>query len=114
VSPVSADAGTYPNGKVPFIATGTYSTSPITVTPLQANWGAASEQVVNDVEVLASTTAISIDTSGVAQCAAGASGTFAVGAWVPAPPGPVCNVIGGPFNETTCPVFQATAQLTCP
>ena len=114
VAPTSADAQSYPNGKVPFVATGNYNASPMTVAPLQANWGAASQQLINGLEVLNPTTEVSIDAQGVAQCTAAASGTYVVGAWVPAPSKGVCNVEGGPFNETTCPVLQATAQLTCP
>ena len=41
VSPATADAQNYPNGQVPFVATGYYNSAPGTVTPLQANWGAA-------------------------------------------------------------------------
>src|ERR1035438_8321612 len=41
VSPATADAQNYPNGQVPFVATGYYNLAPATVTPLQANWGAA-------------------------------------------------------------------------
>jgi len=114
VTPTSADAQNYPNGKVPFVATGHYNASPMTVTPLPANWGAASQQLFNGTEVLSATTEVSVDTQGVAQCTASASGTYVVGAWVPAPSKGVCLVVGGPFNETTCPVFEATAQLTCP
>lgn len=114
VTPASADAQSYPNGKVPFVATGNYSASPMTVTPLQANWGAASQQLINGTEVLSPTTEVSVDAQGVAQCTAVASGTYVVGAWVPSPSKAMCNVVGGPFNETACPVLQATAQLTCP
>jgi hypothetical protein len=114
VAPTSADAQSYPNGKVPFVATANYNVSPMTVTPLQANWGAASQQLINGTEVLSATTEVSVDAQGTAQCAAGASGTYVVGAWVPEPSKAMCNVIGGPFNETACPVLEATAQLTCP
>jgi len=41
VNPATADAQSYPNGQVPFVATGYYNSAPATVTPLQANWGAA-------------------------------------------------------------------------
>lgn len=114
VVPTSADAQSYPNGRVPFVATGNYNASPMTVTPLQANWGAASQQLINGTEVLSPTTDVSVDAHGVAQCTATASGTYAIGAWVASPSKAMCNVVGGPFNETTCPVLQATAQLTCP
>src|SRR5580692_7731252 len=65
VSPTSADAQNYPNGQVQFTAAGTYNTSPVTVTPLQASWGVA----LNG----APTTGVSVSSDGVAQCAAGAA-----------------------------------------
>jgi len=113
VSPTSADAQNYPGGQVPFVATGMYSTAPTKVT-VQANWGAASEQLVNGVEVLTATTDVSVDSKGVAQCGVSATGIYVIGAWVPAGTQAICNVIGGPFNINTCPAFQGTAQLTCP
>jgi len=113
VSPASADAQNYPGGKVPFVATGHYNMGPTTVTPLQANWSVLSEQVLNGVKTLLPTTDVSVDTNGVAQCAAGASGTYAVGAWVETnPSGAVCQVIG-PFGAP-CNSVLGTAQLTCP
>jgi len=114
VSPPSADAQNYPDGKVPFVATGTYNVSPMTVAPLQANWGAASIQLVDGTEELASTDEVRVDRNGVAQCAAGASGTYSLGAWVAVPSKAQCTVIGGPFNETACPALLTTAKLTCP
>ena len=50
VGPASADAQDFPNGQVPFVATGSYNSAPMTVTPLQANWAAQSEQMVNGIE----------------------------------------------------------------
>jgi hypothetical protein len=38
VSPLTADAQNYPNGEVPFIATGTYTSPPVTLTALAATW----------------------------------------------------------------------------
>jgi len=114
LSPTSADAKDYPGGKVPFVATGGYSTPPKTVTPIQANWGAASQQIWNGSIVLNPTTDVIVSTNGTAQCSANAYGTYVIGAWVAVPSSGVCNVIGGPFNETACPVLQATADLTCP
>ena len=76
LSPASADAQTYPNGQVPFVATGYYNVAPTTVTPLQANWGAASGS-------LPANGAVTLDANGVAQCSAGASGTYTIaGGWM--------------------------------
>src|SRR5580693_4317565 len=68
LSPATADARDYPGGQVQFTATGFYTTNPETVTPLIAGgWGSCYDN--------ASTTAISVSQSGVAQCASGAVGT---------------------------------------
>jgi hypothetical protein len=107
VSPASADAQNYPNGKVPFVATGHYNSAPATVTPLQANWGAASSSVPADG-------AVTIGSNGVAQCNAGATGTYTIGAWVNlsvngTPPCP-----SFPFGAASCNYVLGTAKLTCP
>lgn len=116
VNPASADAKDYPSGQVPFLATGHYNSPPTTVTPLQANWAAVSEQIVNGVLTLGPvTTAVSIDHTGVAQCAAGAAGTYAVIAWdLQDPTLKVTCASMTDFGEPGCNAAQATAQLTCP
>jgi hypothetical protein len=109
VAPAVADAQDYPDGNVPFIATGTYETPPITVSPVQANW------VVVD-PLGGKATDVSISGGGVAHCGSGAVGTFMVGAWVllfPGPPKAVCNVVtvfGNPCGDSALGI----AQLTCP
>ena len=103
LAPAVADAQDYPNGEVPFVATGYYTNPPRTVTPLSAFWGTCYEN--------GSTTEISVTSAGVAKCAPGAVGTFTV--WADDPPNPsvVCLAItacgGGCF-------IAGTAQLTCP
>src|SRR5215831_7618685 len=78
VSPATAQAQSYLNGQVPFVATGYYNSAPTAVTPLQANWGAAAgNEPANG--------AVTVDSNGMAQCAAGVSGTYSVGAWVNLP-----------------------------
>jgi len=116
VSPTSADAQNYPGGKIPFAATGHYNTAPMTVSPLKANWNPYAEQIWNgSVTYVPANGAISVDSSGVAQCAATASGTYAVLAWTIQDP----NLSGGcgsmnSFGEPGCNVVQGMAQLTCP
>ena len=115
VGPTSADAQNYPNGEVPFVATGYYNSSPTTVTPLQANWGAALWRIENGTMV-PTNGAVAVDTSGVAQCAANASGTYSIAASVQLPysgPPPPCPP---PMysNMPSCPYVVGTAQLTCP
>jgi hypothetical protein len=104
VSPSSADAS-----QVQFLATGTYSSPPVTVGPLQANWVVIQPSGGQATEV-------SINANGFAQCAAGASGIYSVGAWVtlfPGPPAGLCNVVS-PFGNPCGDSVLGTAQLTCP
>jgi hypothetical protein len=107
LSPSTADAQNFPNGQVQFTATGTYNTAPISVTPLTANWSA----VLNGE---ASNAAVSVDSNGLAQCNAGASGVYSIGAWDVTHPTvkTTCTVIG-PYGDP-CNSTLGTAQLTCP
>jgi hypothetical protein len=103
ISPSSAQAKGYPNGEVPFVATGHYNTDPMTVTPLQATWGAS----VYPAKIA------TVTQSGLATCTQGISGTTVVEAWVAAPPGtPVCNTIDSAGRP--CGAIGAAANLTCP
>ncbi len=106
LAPVSANAQDYANGQVAFVATGHYSTAPLTVSPLSANWGACYQ--------FAATSAVSVTSSGLAQCASGATGSYTVWANQPAdlPPG-----VYSCTAETACGggcTVQGSAQLTCP
>jgi len=103
LNPAIADAQDYAQGQVQFIATGYYNTSPLAVTPLSASWGTCSQG--------ASTSAITVTSGGLAQCATGAVGTYTVwaedfpfsggGCGATTPCGGGCFVVG-------------SAQLTCP
>ncbi|MFZ0762162.1 MAG: hypothetical protein WAM69_19610 [Candidatus Sulfotelmatobacter sp.] len=109
ISPSFADAQDYPNGQVPFVAAGTYATSPVLVTSLPATW------VVIDQDGDRSTD-VSINANGLAQCTSGSPGVYTIGAWVtlfPGPPKAVCNVVG-PFGNPCGDSVLGTAQLTCP
>lgn len=96
--PTVADPQQYPDGQVPFVAVGVYTTQPSpALIRSGVIWGVCqNEQTTSDVTVA----------KGVAKCAAGASGTYTV--WATA--NPICNVIGpcGACGPT------GTAQLTCP
>jgi hypothetical protein len=103
LSPVTADAENYPNGQVPFTATGRYVNPPYTVTPQSATWVACQQNGPI-------TTEVSLTQGGVAQCAIGAAGTYSINAWDADKIEPcainacgilVCAIVG-------------TAQLTCP
>ena len=107
ITPVIADAQSYPNGQVQFVASGHYPTAPTTVTPLSATWGVCYQ--------FAPTTAISVSSQGLAQCAGGPAGTYTVWANDPLPAGgsgvyscPAATACGGGCT------LEATAQLTCP
>lgn len=107
VSPATAQAQSYPNGQVPFVATGYYNSAPMTVTPLQANWGAAAG-------TLPANGAVTVDSNGMAQCAAGVSGTYSIGAWVNLPVNgtPPCPSFA--YGAASCNHVLGTAKLTCP
>jgi hypothetical protein len=98
--PATADAQNYPNGEVQFIPGGTYNTEPKYVSPLKTyGWGSCQGGVPTDDVVVSQT--------GVAKCAAGASGVYSVYTSVATQ----CNVVG-PCG-TGCMV-SGYAQLTCP
>jgi len=107
ISPTSADGQDYPNGQVQFVATGHFKTDPLIVTPLSANWGVCEFPFTP-------TSAISVTSTGLAQCASGSVGTYTVWANDPMPLGsgaincPAMGACGG-----GC-VIEATAKLTCP
>jgi hypothetical protein len=66
-TPASADAKNFPNGRVQFTPTGTYNTSPKTVTPLPVTaWLASSSAIAT------------IDPNGVAECVPGQVGTVQI------------------------------------
>jgi hypothetical protein len=99
VCPAVADAKDSPTGEVDFAAIGSFLSGPSPALPTQVIWGAC--------QANAPTTGVTVNSSGVAHCASGASGTYTV--W--ATGGPVlCNVVGpcGACGKT------GTAQLTCP
>jgi hypothetical protein len=107
LSPASADAQNYPNGQVQFTATGTFATMPSPVTPLPVTWNTCN---VNGQPQ------ISVSTTGVAQCNAGAVGTFVVEATgTQNLDGGQCLAIMacGSAGED-CEGIHTTAQLTCP
>jgi hypothetical protein len=63
-NPAKADAKNFPNGRVQFVATGTYNKPPITVTPQPVTAWAASPSTV-----------ATIDQGGIVQCWPGQVGT---------------------------------------
>lgn len=99
VNPPSADAQNYPDGEVPFEATGNYINPTRKITPQAAAWVACGQN--------APTNDASVNSSGVAQCASGAKGTYQINAYVMTN----CNLITACGGGCT---VVGSAQLTCP
>ena len=108
LSPASADARDYPNGQVSFVATGYYAAPARKVTPLSAGWGAC---IQGGPTQEAPTNAVTVTQGGVAQCTAGAVGTYTV--WANDPPYPSVECLAITACGGGCFV-AGTAQLTCP
>jgi hypothetical protein len=104
ITPETADAQAFPNGEVQFTATGYYNKTPMSVTPISATWGACYQNMP--------TTDVTLTSTGVAQCASAARGTYLVWAFSPDGSNMTCNAItacGGGCGRIT-----GTALLTCP
>jgi hypothetical protein len=106
LTPATADAGGSP---IQFTATGIFNQQPSPVEPLTANWGACDQNQA--------TTAVTVSENGLAQCAAGASGTYTVWAWSENNSkncGPAGSVPANPCGGAGECQVTGTAQLTCP
>jgi hypothetical protein len=106
LSPPTADAQSSP---VQFTATGTFDKQPSPAKLLTASWGACYQNQ--------RTTAVSVSTDGLAQCAAGAVGTYTV--WAVAQRGgdscgPAGSVPANPCGGAGECQVTGTAQLKCP
>ena len=107
LSPPTANAQGSP---VQFTATGYFNDQPSSVKLSSANWGACYQNQ--------RTTAVSVNTDGMAQCTAGAVGTYTVWAWAESAAG-ACGGNNGETPANPCGGAGAcqptgTAQLTCP
>jgi hypothetical protein len=105
LSPANADARSFPDGEVPFTATGHYVDPSRTVTPQPANWVACQKGLP--------TTDASVSSAGIATCASGAIGAYSINAWTIATgPGTTnCTAITACGGGCT---VEGTAQLICP
>ena len=106
LSPSPADAQGSP---VQFTATGHFNKQPSPVTLPAPTWGACYQNQ--------RTTAVSVSADGLAQCAAGAAGTYTV--WAVAQRGgnncgPAGSVPANPCGGAGSCQVTGTAQLTCP
>ena len=96
-NPATADAQTFPNGKVQFTPTGIFNKAPIRVTPLPACSAPNSAGACLTAWAVSPNTVATIDQKGLAQCVAGQSGIATIQVAV-AGDGPLMSV----------------AKLTCP
>jgi hypothetical protein len=103
LNPATADAQSYPDGIVPFTATGYYTNPTHSVTPQVANWVACQDDTP--------TTAVSVTNKGAAQCASGSSGVYAINAWNVSNSNSECTAITACGGGCT---IVGSAQLTCP
>ena len=107
LSPPTADAQGSP---VQFTATGYFNDQPSSAKLPAANWGACYQNQ--------GTSAVSVDTDGLAHCAVGAAGTYTVWAWAESAAGS-CGGNNGEVPANPCGgasecQVTGTAQLTCP
>ncbi len=99
VSPATATASNFPNGMVPFTATGTFTRPPSPSALSPAVWEL-------EPSLLYPGDAVAISSSGVAQCKAGFTGTVTIRGG-----GDVCPPAG---ISAPCQFVSGDAQLTCP
>ena len=97
VSPATASAQDFPNGKVQFTATATFDKPPSPVVLSPAIWVVQSPPNSPD--------AVSIDQNGVAQCKVGFSGTVTIEGGEP-------QCLG--TRTDACSLKSGSAQLSCP
>jgi hypothetical protein len=101
VTPVTADAQTYPNGQVTYTATGSFSIPPLTG-PVTFTAPYTGQFVVDNPTGQTIANIVSSGTGTITvQCAAGASATVFISASASA-------------NNGTTTVVNASGQLTCP
>jgi hypothetical protein len=106
ISPATANAQDHRGAGVQFTATAYYNTKPSPISPAPASWNACYQG--------APTEGVSVSSSGIAQCAAGASGTYTIYAFMPNPTMKgVCGSSSLPCGGT-CGGVVGTAKLTCP
>jgi hypothetical protein len=103
VSPTSATSQN--PTQVQFTATAYYTAAPYSITqPTGTTWGVCYQGTP--------TTAVTISSTGLAECGASAAGTYSIFAEAPqVSSGAVCNVVG-PCGQS-CGVVTGYAQLTC-
>jgi hypothetical protein len=104
---ISPSSVTAQNGHAQFVATGTFSASPITVTLLLVNWGGPALPMSLNPVACTPSGCPGIDNLGMATCGQTWSGTVTITASAPRDP----KVSLGTQNV---PMLSATATLNCP
>jgi hypothetical protein len=103
---ISPNPAVAKDGTAQLMATGTFSSAPVTVTPLPVDWSQSTCDNVCNTATPAVIGPISVNTAGVATCAKGWTGTAPVQATAPKDP----NEAPGTQNV---PTVTGTANLTC-
>jgi len=103
---ISPAVATVQNEKAQFVATGTFSASPLTVTPLAVNWGGP-VLPMSDVSACTPNGCPGIDAQGLATCGQTWTGTVKITATAPRDP-------KLPLYTQNVPMVSATASLVCP
>jgi len=106
---VSPNPATAQNGKAQLVATGTFSSSPVTVTPLAVNWiGPPIPQTNAHPDVCTPTECGGgISTNGLVTCGIGYAGNVTIAASAPKNP----NL---PLSTQNVPMVTVTATVSCP
>ena len=108
---ISPDPAAAKNGTVQLVATGTFSTVPVTVTPLAVDWSQSTCDNLCEVAPATATPAvigpITVSTAGLASCSQGYSGTAAVRAAAPKDP-------SLPPDTQNVPLVIGTGSIVCP
>jgi len=86
-------------GSVQLVATGTFSSAPLTVSPLPVNWnpGSCFNNTNGACPQIVVATPVNVSTTGVASCAQGYSGTVSVEVTAPENPSLSPNATGVPL-----------------
>lgn len=111
VTPSAADAQNFPGAKVQFMATGTFSMAPMTVTSTPVLWSVGSPSFMSPTPMpmsMALSTGPSVDANGVAQCN-GFTGIATIEATAPADPNMPISQMSAMMRTVS-----GMAHLTCP
>jgi hypothetical protein len=104
---ISPSSVTAQNGHAQFVATGTFTASPRTVTPLLVNWIGPALPLSASPVACTPNGCPGIDSFGMATCGQTFSGTVTITASAPRDP-------KQPLGTQNVPMVSATATLNCP